>query len=406
MQKKEGPISRRCALSLILHKHLVKEAMRSWPPLEMTSLAGCVAALSIIHACGAPTPETSRVKPVARPQPSADEQESVTPPETKPSATDRTEAKTTSSQKCQSRMGTNAPILIAGADLYQAALFMARVFRVNVMVLEGTNEPVHLALSTDDADEAFESLAREGNMQVARQFGLVIIGPEENLARLTDKRMLAAPVLRPTGSTRVDLKLYRVKWDALLGLLPESSVTGGALVGAFTVDARNVPFIDILELLFQMAGARFSPRGREMALEEDAVLPDTALPVSEASQVCDAKPKMRVVKLPGVPLEEMKLTGISRRPGNPPMALVTHTSADPCAPRHEMLRVNDFLGEAPKESCASTDSEGNTTGPHHFCNYRLTAIHDTAVELELVRDEEISTPYTLALDTCLDGNED
>ncbi len=201
-----------------------------------------------------------------------------------------------------------AAVRIRGAGAHEAARFVAKGFRAN-LVMVGTDRDLDLAFSATTVDEAMAVVARAAGLGVARWGNTFLIGP----AALVE-------AVRPSKATRhdpnVDLDFYRVAVPALQKLLAEVA-HDRALVDGTTGEAtlliRNRPASEVAEWIEKLTVDKRLP----IILEKRHAEPPTD--PGGGSNV--APPQPYDLKLPSVKPEEIELVGTFLR-GTQHFALV------------------------------------------------------------------------------------
>jgi glyoxylase-like metal-dependent hydrolase (beta-lactamase superfamily II) len=172
---------------------------------------------------------------------------------------------------------------IGSLEVHEAARFIAQLYRVQVLVVGGTAEPLHVELGGADSEEALRRLASAAGLALGRKDAIFVLAPVELQGRVEGPRR----PLQPGKPINLDLRLAEAD-DVLrvlaevLGLQPEGHV-GGRL----SVFGRGFGSLTLTGLLTRLAGKEASRHDRRLIVGE--ALPDApAAPPAFACERADA----------------------------------------------------------------------------------------------------------------------
>ncbi len=243
------------------------------------------------------------------------------------------------------RRHPDATLKIRGATTSEAAHFLARYWHVNMLVIGDDNEPIYFDTSPKDATAAFSELAAISGLKMVERDRLYILGPTENIARLS-----AANDLKKRGSKHVDMDIMRMEWREIARLFKRLAFSqSGTVEGHVSMLWRNVDMVEIQGTLLALAGASYTIQGDALVLKAPAALPVVSPSDRFVWRTNCPDEMFNSHALSCVPLSELELIAVSTAQ-TIPVALLRRRTRGLGYGIVRYTRKGDFVGQLPLDT--------------------------------------------------------
>jgi hypothetical protein len=147
---------------------------------------------------------------------------------------------------------------ILSLDVHRAAWFLARAFWIQVVVVGGGPEPIHLSLKGLDAEHVLQALAAAAHLTLTRWGTIWVLTPD------SVARALASPTDRDPSKDLLNLEGLRMEGDQLIDDLAHvlHLTRDGHLGGRATIVGKHFSVWQLLDLASRLSGKEATRRGR------------------------------------------------------------------------------------------------------------------------------------------------